>query len=245
MTYNASLNDAFRRVDGSGNGYISAEEIKTFFRDAYLGDIVNDRTLACMIDMADLNGDDEIDYSELSAVIECDDILELAALVPDKKVVSKEKQEAAKKVGKYGCTVGQLKSTAKIIREALMMKHNSVFRALRDFDESGDGVLSREEILTVLKQFNLMKYTDFYTGETRGELGMNEVNTLLDFVDKDGSGTIDYGEFTKVLTSDDIMADKIVSDGTSIFSYKKGAEPAHRPEGAWGSNAATNFKASL
>ena len=42
------------------------------------------------------------------------------------------------------------------------------------------------------------RYTDFYTGETRGELGMNEVNTLLDFVDKDGSGTIDYGEFTKV-----------------------------------------------
>ena len=245
LTYNASLNDAFRRIDGSGNGFISADEIKTFFRDAYLGDVVNDRTLACMIDMADLNGDDEIDYSELSGVIECDDILELAALVPDKKVVSAEKTAAAKKVGKYGCTVGQLKETAKTIRDALMMKHNSVFRALRDFDESGDGVLSREEIMVVLKQFNLLKYTDFYTGETRGDLGMNEVNTLLDFVDKDGSGTIDYAEFTKVLTSDNIMASGIVSDGTSIFSYKKGATAAHRPEGAWGSNASTGFAASL
>ena len=37
LTYNKSLNDAFRRIDGSGNGFISAEEIKTFFRDAYLG----------------------------------------------------------------------------------------------------------------------------------------------------------------------------------------------------------------
>ena len=86
LTYNASLNAAFRRIDGDSTGYVSAAEIKNFFRDAYLGDVVNDRTLAAMIDMADMNGDDEIDYFELSKVIECDDILELATLVPDKKV---------------------------------------------------------------------------------------------------------------------------------------------------------------
>jgi len=245
LTYNKSLNDAFRRIDGSGNGFISSEEIKTFFRDAYLGDVVNDRTLACMIDMADLNGDDEIDYTELSAVVECDDIVELAALVPDKKVVSKEKAEAAKKIGKHGCTVGQLKAAAKLIRERLLMKNATVMKALRDVDESGDGVLSRDEIITLLKQYYLIKYTDFYTGEVRGELDMNIVDTLLDFVDKSGDGIIDYTEFTKVLTSDDIMSEKTVAAGTSIFSYKKGAEARHRPEGAWGSNAATGFAASL
>merc|ERR1711988_307319 len=78
LTYNRSLNDAFRRIDGDSTGYVSAFEIKNFFRDAYLGDVVNDRTLAALIDMADANGDDEIDYFELSNVIECDDILELA-----------------------------------------------------------------------------------------------------------------------------------------------------------------------
>lgn len=245
LTYNKSLNDAFRRIDGSGNGFISAEEIKTFFRDAYLGDVVNDRTLACMIDMADLNGDDEIDYSELSAVIECDDIVELAALVPDKKVVSAAKTEAAMKIGKHGCTVGQLKAAAKLIKERLLMKNATVMKALRDVDESGDGVLSREEIITLLKQYYLIKYTDFYTGEVRGDLDMFVVDTLLDFVDKTGDGIIDYTEFTKVLTTDDIMAAGIVSGGTSIFSYKKGAEARHRPEGAWGSNAATGFASSL
>ena len=79
----------------------------------------------------------------------------------------------------------------------------------------------------------------------RGDLDMFVVDTLLDFVDKTGDGIIDYTEFTKVLTSDDIMAAGIVSDGTSIFSYKKGAEARHRPEGAWGSNAATGFASSL
>jgi len=198
-----------------------------------------------MIDMADLNGDDEIDYSELSAVIECDDIVELAALVPDKKVVSAAKTEAAMKIGKYGCTVGQLKAAAKLIKERLLMKNATVMKALRDVDESGDGVLSREEIITLLKQYYLIKYTDFYTGEVRGDLDMFVVDTLLDFVDKTGDGIIDYTEFTKVLTTDDIMAAGIVSGGTSIFSYKKGAEARHRPEGAWGSNAATGFASSL
>jgi len=245
LTYNKSLNDAFRRIDGSGNGVLSAGEIKAFFRDAYLGDIVNDRTLACMIDMADLNGDDEIDYTELSGVIECDDILELAALVPDKKVVSKEKQQAAQTVGKYGVSVGELKRAAKIIQARLMETNNSVMKALRDVDDSGDGVLSKEEIVTLLNQYYLIKYTDFYTGEVRGEIDMKTVDTLIDFVDKSGDGRIDYTEFTKVLTSDDIMADKIQEAGTSIFSYKKGTEARHRPEGDWGSNAATGFKSSL
>jgi len=245
LTYNKSLNDAFRRIDGSGNGFLSAQEIKAFFRDAYLGDIVNDRTLACMIDMADLNGDDEIDYTELSSVIECDDILELAALVPDKKVVSKEKMAKQQKVGKHGCTVDDLQRAAKIVRDRLMETNNSVFKALRDVDDSGDGVLSKEEIVMLLNQYYLIKYTDFYTGETRGELEMKTVDTLIDFVDKSGDGKIDYKEFTKVLTSDDIMSDKIQADNTSLFSHKTGKEARHRAEGDWGSNAATGFKASL
>lgn len=149
-----------------------------------------------MIDMADLNGDDEIDYAELSAVIECDDIVELAALVPDKKVVSAAKTEAAKKIGKYGCTVGQLKAAAKLIRERLLMKNATVMKALRDVDESGDGVLSREEIKKMLQDFNLMKYFDFYTGLQRGDLDVKVVETLLDEVDSNGDGIINYDEFS-------------------------------------------------
>ena len=60
-----------------------------------------------------------------------------------------------------------------------------------------------------------------------------------------GDGQVDYNEFTKVLISDDIMSTAGPDAGTSIFSYKKGATAAHRPEGAWGSNAATSFNASL
>ena len=83
--------------------FLSAEEIKNFFQDAYLGDVVNDRTLGAIIDMADANGDDGIDYFELSKVIECDDIVELLALVPA-VALAQHLHELA--VGKRGATAG-------------------------------------------------------------------------------------------------------------------------------------------
>ena len=91
----------------------------------------------------------------------------------------------------------------------------------------------------------MIKYTDFYTGEVRGDLDEFVIDTLMDFVDKSGDGNVDYNEFTKVLVADDVMATVPPEVSTSIFSYKKGAEPRHRAEGAWGSNAATGFTASL
>ena len=245
LTYNASLNAAFRRIDGDSTGYISAAEIKQFFHDAYLGDVVNDRTLAAIIDMSDINGDDEIDYSELSAVIECDDILELAALVPDKKIVAASVKNAKQTVGKYGVTVAVLQKAATTIKDYLNMKYDTVRKALKTVDEDGSGYLTRDEVKAFLVNCYLMKYTDFYTGEQRGEIDEVVIDTLLDFVDKSGDGAVDYNEFTKVIISDDIMSTAPPEASTSIFSYKKGAEPAHRAEGAWGSNAATGFASSL
>jgi hypothetical protein len=137
--------------------YVSAAEIKNFFQDAYLGDVVNDRTLWAIIDMADANGDDEIDYFELSKVstdappeedplgphpapslshharaaatwqvIECDDILELASLVPDKKIVAAGKKEAARTIGTRGATVAQLRHAQTTIKERLLMRNATV-----------------------------------------------------------------------------------------------------------------------
>ena len=245
LTYNKTLNDAFRRIDGDSTGHISSLEIKNFFQDAYLGDVVNDRTLNCLIDMADLNGDDEIDYFELSKVIECDDILELATLVPDKKLEAAHLKAAKATIGTRGATVKQVQHAATTIKERLLMRNKTVRAALKLVDEDGSGYLSREEVKTMLHTYYLIKYTDFYTGEVRGELDEYVVDTLMDFVDKSGDGQVDYTEFTKVLIADDIMSTLPPGAGTSIFSYKKGAEPAHRPEGSWGSNAATGMGSSL
>ena len=72
-------------------------------------------------------------------------------------------------------------------------------KALKDLDESGDGILSREEIKKFLREQNMMKYFDFYTGQTRGALEPKVVDTLLDMVDANEDGQINYTEFSDVV----------------------------------------------
>ena len=54
--------------------------------------------------------------------------------------------------------------------EKLVAKHATVRDALKDVDESGDGVLTRKEIKLFLNEQYLLKFVDFYTREVRGEL---------------------------------------------------------------------------
>jgi Ca2+-binding EF-hand superfamily protein len=61
------------------------------------------------------------------------------------------------------------------------------------------GTLSRDEIMTLLKEHYIMKYTDFYTGMTRGMIDEAVLHTLLDTVDKNGDGVINYDEFASVV----------------------------------------------
>ena len=70
---------------------------------------------------------------------------------------------------------------------------------MKDIDESGDGVLSRDEIKKMLQDFYLLKYFDFYTGATRGDLDPKVVDTLLDMVDANEDGVIKYDEFSDIV----------------------------------------------
>ena len=50
-----------------------------------------------------------------------------------------------------------------------------------------------------LREQNLLKYFDFYTGMTRGDLDPKVVETLLDLCDANGDGQINYAEFSDVV----------------------------------------------
>jgi len=110
-----------------------------------------------------------------------------------------KKREEARPIGVRGATVGQVNYAKKLMCDRLMVKNTSIRAALKDVDESGDGVLSRDEIKKMLRDFYLMKYFDFLTGTTRGELDPKVVDTLLDMVDENGDGVIKYDEFSAVI----------------------------------------------
>jgi Ca2+-binding EF-hand superfamily protein len=108
-------------------------------------------------------------------------------------------REANKPMGKRGARKGEVDFAKKLICDRLLQKNATVRKALKDIDESGDGVLSRDEIKKMLQDFYLLKYYDFYTGQQRGDLDVKVVETLLDLVDTNGDGIIKYDEFADVV----------------------------------------------
>jgi len=201
MSYNPTISAAFSRIDTDRTGTLEREEILKFLADACMGQYVNSKTIDAILDCVDADGDGGFNHKELTAVLECEDIL---TMVPVKKVKSQKVIDRETVVGQRGVTVAQLKAGAQLIGEKLMTKHNNVFNALRDVDEDGSGTLTRDEIKVVLNQFYLIQYVDFYTGQTRGDLTEEVVETLLDLVDSNNDGTISYQEFANIITTDDM-----------------------------------------
>jgi len=203
---NSGVAQAFRRMDGNHSGTIRAEEIKKFLTTMSRGlDDLNMKTLDAIVDMCDSDGDGEIDYNEISRMVLCDDILELLALVPDKSTVHKGQSAKNQIIGSRNVTVGELQSAQQVIKKTLMNKHGTVFQALRSIDTKGDGSLSRQEVIDMLQKHLLIKHIDYYTGAMHGEITMAAADTLMDLVDSDKDGKLNYQEFTRVLVSEDIM----------------------------------------
>ena len=50
---------------------VTVAQVIKFFHDAKRGDIINQKTLACILDLVDADGDDKIDYIELTKMIMC------------------------------------------------------------------------------------------------------------------------------------------------------------------------------
>ena len=55
------------------------------------------------------------------------------------------------------------------------------------------------EVKKFLREQYLLKYFDFLTGTTRGDLDPKVVETLLDMCDQNEDGVINYVEFSDVI----------------------------------------------
>jgi len=184
------LTDGFRRIDTDHKGSLQGEELMKFFmEDALCPWYCNPRTIACLIDFADLNDDDSIGYDELSQVLECDDLIQFAALVPNKKAASQDKKDRAMKIGTRGCNVGEVKEAQAKITHGLInrgsgyLRQNNLRSVLAYLDTYETGMITRDEFKAKLKGINLIKHV---TAEkkVKGELEVAVVDTLLDVVEE-------------------------------------------------------------
>jgi len=197
---------AFRNMDRDKTGKIGAAEIKKYLDQAQRGnETISAKVMDCIVDLCDSDGDGEIDYGEMSKMILCDDIIELLALVPDKTLKNKAQNTKNTTVGKRNVKIGELQAGQQSIKRVLMNKYGTVQKALRAMDTKGDGTLSRDEIKQMMQRHQLLKHVDYYTGAIHGELTEACLDTLIDYVDVDRDGRINYQEFTRVLVAEDIM----------------------------------------
>ena len=184
------LTDGFRRIDTDHKGSLSGEELAAFF----MGGVncpwyCNLKTIACLVDFADLNDDDSIGYTELSAVLECDDLIQFAALVPNKKAKSQDKKDREMKIGTRGCNVGEVKEAQWKITDGLInrgsgdLRQNNLRSVLAYLDTYETGMITRDEFKAKLKAINLIKHMNSEK-KMKGELEVNVVDTLLDVVEE-------------------------------------------------------------
>jgi len=184
------LTDGFRRMDRDHKGTLSGEELKAFFIDGAADApwYINERTIYVLVDWADLNEDDQIDYNEISAVMQCADVLEFAAMLPKKKAESQKSNILGRKVGKRGLTAQDILDCQKSIKEKLRMLGgggNNAVAAIKSYlDKDGSGSVNREEIKMMCVTFDIIRHKDKKTGMMKGDLSVAHVDTLLDVVDK-------------------------------------------------------------
>jgi len=184
------LTDGFRRIDKDHKGTLSGDELREFFIDGAADApwYVNDRTIDVLVDWADLNEDDSIDYNELSAVVLCDDVLEFAALLPAKRAASQQTNLLARKVGKRGMAAKDILEAQKMIKEKLRMMGgggNNAISAIRSYlDKDGSGSVTRDEIKMMCVTFDIIRHKNKKTGLMVGALSVAHIDTLLDVVDK-------------------------------------------------------------
>ena len=126
-----ALTAAFRRMDANHSGTVRGEEIKRFLISTQRGmEDVNMKVIDAIVDLCDRDGDGEIDYSEMSRMILCDDIIELLSLVPDKTIKHAGQAYKNQVVGARGVTVAELQKAQQLIKERLNTKYKNVAAAL-------------------------------------------------------------------------------------------------------------------
>ena len=70
-----AIYDMFQLFDKDGNGYISAQELRSVMQS--LGENFSDEVIEEMIDEADMNGDNQIDFFEFVKILSIEDDITL------------------------------------------------------------------------------------------------------------------------------------------------------------------------
>jgi len=187
----------FRLLDEDHSGRLDRDELKAVLMMFNLD--IKSHLVDKIIDIADADGSGDIDYAEFAQIMTCENILDLNHGANAKNFADL-KGAPAKRVGgptiRAGVNPKEVQYAQQCLKESLLTKYSRLTDAFKSIDDDRTGHLEREEVKRLLVEFNIPDIKDA------------AIETLIDFADYDGDGEINYAEFARVLTADDVMAMK-------------------------------------
>mmetsp|Transcript_36929 Transcript_36929/g.86929 ORF Transcript_36929/g.86929 Transcript_36929/m.86929 type:complete len:933 (+) Transcript_36929:129-2927(+) len=156
----------FQDMDTNGDGFISEDEFYSMLDRLQLNGVAqNDKQ--DMWSYVDVNGDGHLNYLEFCAAFQVVDTMDDG----------------------QGGAVSEI---VECIVTALQKNMSSLEFAFRFFDQRGAGQVSTQDFKAGLRALNASIRDG---GGRSGPLSEDQLNVLVQFVDKDGDGNVDYEEF--------------------------------------------------
>lgn len=195
----------FRLLDEDHSGKLSYGEMKAVLMMFNLD--ISGKVLSKLIEIADMDGDGDIDYAEFARIMTAENILALKDTKSGDPGGTGQKAGVTKITGlkgadplreggptlRPGVTAKEVQYAQRMLRQELEEKYASLTKAFKFIDADRTGFLEREEMKRLLVEFNITDVSD------------GAIETLIDFADYGGDGEIAFAEFARVMTADDIM----------------------------------------
>ena len=234
----SELRRAFRLIDEDRSGSCDREELKHMLT-AMFNIEIPEKVFDRIIDLADYDGDGQIDFAEFARLATEDDVLnmkktlqadvgnwgredlEAKLLEIDKQKMAEQKRAAAQggyadqgyhpKLRRTGPSLDELRRAHKTIKKAVLARYPDFPTAFKSIDKDGSGTLRRAELRRFL-------------AEMVKTVGDRIISGLIDFCDDDGDGkTLSKQEFCKLMSAEYLGAGGF--DPNSGKRYGKGTRP--------------------
>lgn len=184
----------FRLLDEDHSGRLTRDELKAVLMMFNLD--IKAHLIDKIIDIADADGSGDIDYAEFAQIMTIENIFDMNKGANAKNFADL-KAPPAKRVGgptlRAGVSPKEVQYAQQTLQEQLLEKYSRITDAFKFIDSDRTGHLERAEVKRLLVEFNVPDIKD------------QAIEALIDFADYDGDGVINYAEFARVLTAEDVM----------------------------------------
>lgn len=216
----SEIRRAFRLIDEDASGTCDRGELK-FMLNAMFNLTIPDHVLDRIIDLADFDGDGQINFAEFARLMTAENVLNMkktltadtsawgtkapeAAVAVDYSNLAAENRKMAGggyeggdhhvKLRRTGPGIGALRKAHQTLKKAILARYDSIKAAFKDIDKDGSGTLRRGELKVFMRQMSK-------------SIPDRVMGGLIDFCDSDGDAkSLSIEEFCGMLEAEFIGA---------------------------------------